>query len=210
MSAKNALTAEDAKCVEDAFHGRLMAGSSESARNDRAGPTLGSPSEAAIVSAPAADIERRQAAATASFGTERPTDKAALPIGKPRRYRNKGHLRFVATQPCLVCGRKPSDPHHLKFMQPRAMGRKASDEFAVPLCRTHHRAAHRSGNERAWWSAFGIDPTRSARRLWQQSRGTEQDAPIAKPAPSMPGDKAMPPAQTSAPIIDTGAEPSSQ
>jgi hypothetical protein len=77
-------------------------------------------------------------------------DKSVLTISTPKRYRNKGHLRFVARQPCLFCGRKPSDPHHLGFLQPRAMGRKASDEFAVPLCRTHHRAAHRAGDERGW------------------------------------------------------------
>jgi hypothetical protein len=38
------------------------------------------------------------------------------------------------------------------------MGRRVSDEFAVPLCRTHHRAAHRSGDEVAWWKAANIDP----------------------------------------------------
>jgi hypothetical protein len=31
--------------------------------------------------------------------------------------------------------------HHLRYLQPRALDRKASDEFAVPLCRVHHRAA---------------------------------------------------------------------
>jgi hypothetical protein len=45
-------------------------------------------------------------------------------------------------------------------MQPRALGRKASDEFAVPLCRGHHRAVHRAGNEAAWWKAAGIDPVK--------------------------------------------------
>jgi hypothetical protein len=37
-----------------------------------------------------------------------------------------------AQQPCLLCGRKPSDPHHLRHLEPRALGRKASDEFAAP------------------------------------------------------------------------------
>jgi hypothetical protein len=209
MSAKNALAAEDAKCIEDAFQRRLIAVSSGSASDDRDGSLgLGSPPPAAMDSATAAGDESRRAAH--SSRTARPIDKAALPIGKPRRYRNKNHLRFVATQACLVCGRKPSDPHHLKFMQARAMGRKVSDEFTVPLCRTHHRAAHRTGNERAWWTAFGIDPTTSARRLWQQSRGTEKHVPAAKPGQSMPSDNAAPPAQTVAPIIDVGAETRSQ
>ena len=96
-----------------------------------------------------------------------------LAIAAPRRYRNRDHLRFVAQQPCLLCGRKPSDPHHLRHMQPAALGRKASDEFAVPLCRTHHRAAHRAGDERAWWKASGIDPITAARKLWKQTRMNE-------------------------------------
>jgi hypothetical protein len=76
--------------------------------------------------------------------------RALLTIGMPRRYRNKDHLRFVAQQPCLLRGRKPSDPHHLRFVQPRALGRKASDEFTVPLCRVHHREVHRAKDENAW------------------------------------------------------------
>jgi hypothetical protein len=73
-------------------------------------------------------------------------------------------------RPCLLCARKPSDPHHLRFVQPRALGRKASDEFAVPLCRSHHRAVHRAGNEQAWWKAAGIDPLEMARKLWKLTR----------------------------------------
>jgi hypothetical protein len=96
-------------------------------------------------------------------------DKSVLTLSTPRRYRNKEHLRFVAQQPCLLCARKPSDPHHLRFVQPRALGRKASDEFAVPLCRSHHRAVHRAGNEQAWWKAAGIDPIKIARKLWKET-----------------------------------------
>src|ERR1017187_1752161 len=48
-------------------------------------------------------------------------DKSALTIAEPKRLRDKAHLRFVASQPCLICGRQPSDPHHLRFAQPRAL-----------------------------------------------------------------------------------------
>jgi len=65
----------------------------------------------------------------------------------------------------------PSDPHHLTFTQPRALGRRVSDEFMVPVCRLHHRELHRSGNELAWWRSLNIDPLPVARRLWQQTRG---------------------------------------
>ena len=97
-----------------------------------------------------------------------------LAIAEPKRRRNKEHLRFVAQQPCLICARTPSAPHHLRFAQARALGRKVRDEFVVPLCRTHHRALHRVGNERGWWVATGIDPLDVAARLWGKTRLIEQ------------------------------------
>lgn len=98
-------------------------------------------------------------------------DKSALTLSEPKRLRDKGHLRFVASHPCLICGRQPSDPHHLRFAQPRAIGLKVSDEFTVPLCRTHHRQLHQTGNEVSWWQDFKISPLEVARGLWEESRG---------------------------------------
>jgi hypothetical protein len=97
-------------------------------------------------------------------------DKSALPLNEPRRYRDRAHLKFVASQPCLRCERQPAEPHHLRFVQPRALGRKVSDEYAVPLCRTHHREVHRQGDEGAWWASAGIDALAVANRLWQHTR----------------------------------------
>jgi hypothetical protein len=97
-------------------------------------------------------------------------DKSALPLSEPRRYRDRAHLEFVASQPCLLCERQPAEPHHLRFVQPRALGRKVSDEYAVPLCRTHHREVHRQGDEAAWWASAGIDALAVAHRLWQHTR----------------------------------------
>lgn len=99
-------------------------------------------------------------------------EKAELTFGEPRRLRDKNHLRFVASNPCLVCGRSPSDAHHLRFAQPRALGKKVSDEFTVPLCRTHHRDNHQHGNELLWWETLSIDPIQTANSLWQMSRVT--------------------------------------
>jgi hypothetical protein len=81
----------------------------------------------------------------------------------------------VAKQACLICGRRPADPHHLRFAQHRALGRKVSDEFTVPLCRGHHREAHRSGDEAAWWKNAGVDPTITARALWLETHPTIPD-----------------------------------
>jgi hypothetical protein len=97
-------------------------------------------------------------------------DKSVLAISEPKRLRDKYHLRFVGRQPCLICGRTPSDAHHLRFAQPRGVGLKASDEFTVPLCRLHHREAHRNGDEAAWWEDLAVDAIGIARGLWEQSR----------------------------------------
>ena len=102
-------------------------------------------------------------------------DKSALLLSEPRRYRDRAHLEFVASQPCLLCGRQPCDAHHLRFMQPKALGRRVSDEFAVPLCRTHHRTLHRHGDEAAWWTSAGIDAGAIAHRLWQLSGAPIQE-----------------------------------
>ena len=164
LPAKNGFTADDAKLVEEAFERRLAdiaSSETEVKAIDDGVVALAppSPSTAAVEArqATADPAEQTSEAAPASADRAEPNagpatgiDKSVLAIAAPRRYRNRDHLRFVAQQPCLICGRKPSDPHHLRQMQPAALGRKASDEFAVPLCRSHHRAVHRAGDERTW------------------------------------------------------------
>ncbi len=169
LTVKNSLTAADAKLVEDAFE-HVLSKLLGSCGSEEPAPDVASPGTATPQEMP-------PAAATA----EQPKgiDKSVLAVGAPRRYRNKEHLRFVATQACLVCARKPSDPHHLRFMQPRALGRKVSDEFTVPLCRVHHRAVHRSSNERAWWKGAGMDPIKIARKLWRETRLTGASSVLA-------------------------------
>jgi hypothetical protein len=103
-------------------------------------------------------------------------DKSLLILSEPRRYRDRAHLEFVSSQPCLLCGRRPSDAHHLRFAQPRALGRRVSDEFAVPLCRTHHRVLHSRGDEAEWWKSVKLDPVVAARQLWEHTRLNE--APV--------------------------------
>jgi ERF superfamily len=159
LAAKNSLTATDAKLVEDRFERRLSELSpSEIISKHRY-------SEIQVAAA-----HEGVAAEPTNPGKTTGIDKSVLAVAAPRRYRNREHLRSVTKQPCLICGRRPSDPHHLRYLQPRALGRKASDEFAVPLCRVHHRALHRARDERAWWQAAGIDPIKIARKLWKDTR----------------------------------------
>ena len=186
--AKNALTAEDASAVETAFRDRMQVLESRpeaSAEDLVVGPSgITSPLGSGVAElrsleqlqsvAPGRQKswQQRRSPISREVKAER-VDKSALTITEPRRYRNKEHLRFVAQQACLVCGRRPSDPHHLRSMQPRALGRKVSDEFVAPLCRIHHRAAHRADDERAWWKQLGIDPIKAARKFWRITREKE-------------------------------------
>src|SRR5208283_810395 len=105
-------------------------------------------------------------------------DKSVLAIAEPKRLRDKAHLKFVASQPCLACGRQPSDPHHLRFAQPSALGLKVSDEFTVPLCRGHHRQLHQAGNEIAWWERLKINALEIAKGLWEQNHRSLVFAPL--------------------------------
>jgi hypothetical protein len=137
LAAKNQLSATDAKQVEGAFTAKL----------------------ASIHPAEPGDQSVTEKAGISE------ADKSDLAFPEPRRIRDRDHVRHVIKQPCLVCGRRPSDPHHLRFAQSRALGRKVSDEFTVPLCRAHHREIHRCGNEGSWWGRAGIDPLAAARTL---------------------------------------------
>jgi hypothetical protein len=103
-------------------------------------------------------------------------EKSALALPEPRRVRDKNHLRHVVSQPCVLCSGTPSDAHHVRIAQPRAMGRKVGDEFTVPLCRAHHRELHHIGNKATWRHDVGIDLLEVAKQLWQ----TCLTAPSAK------------------------------
>ncbi|OLB75943.1 MAG: hypothetical protein AUI16_10240 [Alphaproteobacteria bacterium 13_2_20CM_2_64_7] len=175
LAAKNRLTAEDAKLLEEAFEKRFF----ELLPSENTEVVSVAPPEK--FSAGGHAIGKIDEGSADQVGI----DKSMLTVAAPRRYRNRDHLRFVMQQPCLLCGRKPSDAHHIRFAQPRALGRKASDEFAVPLCRSHHRAAHRAGDEKAWWKEAGIDPTKVARKLWKSTRideGRIEPEPMAQGA----------------------------
>ena len=176
LSVKNILRLTDAQLLEDAFANKAAA-----IRDT----CLDCPPEASALLADPACPGRpaaRVSVARAGEHTEfRPTsrgsrrsvsariDKSVLAFPEPRRVRDKEHLKFVSSQSCLICGRKPSDAHHIRFAQLRALGRKVSDEFTVPLCRTHHREIHRYGDEAAWWERNGQDPLRVASALWRQT-----------------------------------------
>jgi hypothetical protein len=149
IGAKNTLIARDAERVEQEFRTRLTRLETDPA----GGATTQEPGRRGG--------HQRQAKRRASV-----VDKTVLALPTQRRIRDREHVKTVAKQACLVCGRRPADAHHLRFAQSPTLGRKVSDEFTVPLCRGHHREVHRCGDEAAWWEKIGIDPTTAARVLW--------------------------------------------
>jgi hypothetical protein len=193
LPAKNSLITSDARLVQLAFELRLSALERSSDENALK-PALAAKLESRTTepspksepvhepSAPVVEAGVSHSGRASSGGI----DKSALSISEVRRYRDKNHIRFVASRPCLVCGRKPSDPHHLRFAQVRALGRKVSDEFTVPLCRLHHREIHRAPNEPDWWSKLGIDALATALRLWKMSRLPNEAAFTIAAEPTVP------------------------
>jgi ERF superfamily len=147
LPLKNQLATTDAQTVEVAFAARISQFEHATARPE-SDQGSGRPSQS-----PSTEINA----------------EGVVAISKPVRERDRDHLRFVAAQPCLVCGRIPSDAHHIKFAEHLAMARKVSDKFTVPICRLHHRELHRRGNERAWWQSQGIDPLPAAATFWTKT-----------------------------------------
>jgi len=170
LAEKNKLNAKDARHIEEAFRAKLL---SFAIHHSEGIPDAKSDA----TNCSATDRARRKAR---SETPSSPVDKSVLLHPEPRRIRDRQHVRFVSQQSCLVCGRQPCDAHHLRFAQNRALGRKPSDEFTVPLCRGHHREVHRHGYEAAWWQQLGLDPANAARSLWLEthSRGLSQ-IPVA-------------------------------
>lgn len=151
LPRKNTLLEADARDVEAAYEAKLE----DVARPDQSA---------------ARDCEPSLPAPLAEAALQPALPEVGLAHSKePPRKRSKAHLLFVREQPCLVCQQTPCDAHHLKFAQARALGRKVSDEFTVPLCRIHHHELHRHGNERAWWANLQIAPLPVAHDLWAAS-----------------------------------------
>ncbi|HKM54060.1 MAG TPA: ERF family protein [Isosphaeraceae bacterium] len=189
LPAKNTLTAADAKIVEERFRARLSTiGDARMPDGASDGPAPGGTPDGLVPVGPpnavaderAVSVARPHAGGSqkAAAPRKRSLSSSVRALGKTVRLRDKDHRKFVLRQPCLVCGRVPSDPHHLTFTQPRALGRRVSDEFIVPVCRIHHRELHLSGDEVAWWQTLNIDPLPVALRLWQHTRADGQLTPM--------------------------------
>jgi ERF superfamily len=178
LTEKNRLNVADAERVEEAFRAKLATFQSR---------VMEVPDTTRKMRKPPDGRNRKD---SLKRSRSKGIDKTVLALPEPRRIRDREHVQFVAKQACLICGRLPSDAHHLRFAQSRALGRKVSDEFTVPLCRGHHREVHRAGDEVTWWKNIGVDPTMPARELWIQTHplaagvarvGTDADVTWSNP-----------------------------
>jgi hypothetical protein len=167
LPEKNRLAEADAQRVEETFQARLATFS-----------TTGNADQPQMPAARPLEPLSRDAEKPKHRSRSKEIDKSVLTLPEPRRIRDRSHVKFVAQRPCLICGRLPSDAHHLRFAQNRALGRKVSDEFTVPLCRGHHREVHHCGNEAAWWRNARIDPTVAARALWLETHKLPLGSPV--------------------------------
>ena len=177
LGSKNTLTVDGARAVEITFETKVAGWASDLAAWE--------PTSDVVVPADSHGVAPDAGTAGPPATVAGSDSDCKLPITKTVRHRNKEHLKFVRAQPCLVCAKQPSDAHHLRFAQPRALGRKVSDEYAVPLCRAHHREVHRMSNEVPWWQSRGIAPLAVADTLWQNSQSgqalSEASGSLAKP-----------------------------
>jgi hypothetical protein len=164
LPTKNTLNSRDARLIETAFAFRM------SVLQEKTPQPASSPGGTAKAGPEPVESGSRPLGSEVQERSPTGIDKSVLAFGEPRRLRDKDHLKYVASRSCLICGRQPSEPHHVRFAQARALGRKVSDEFTVPLCRLHHRELHRSRNEPLWWKTARIDPLRIARELWEATR----------------------------------------
>ena len=98
----------------------------------------------------------------------------APPVTLPKRIRlrDEEHCKFVANQPCVVCGRVPSDPHHSRLPNPaRSAARSAtssrSRSAACTTASSTKGATSRPGGKRSRSThadrpkALATDATRS-------------------------------------------------
>jgi hypothetical protein len=181
LTTKNSLTAADAKTVEDAP-------SNVDCRSSRS-PTRRSRRQTLPLVR-----HRRQPRAKPRLRQVLP--KVISPTASTRassRWPSHGAIATKHTfglspsRPAWCAGESPQI--HTIFAlcsHVRSAGRSATN--SQPLCRGHHRAAHRAGDERAWSKAANIDPVKIARTLWKETRlhGSRKPRRVEEAAAPLP------------------------
>jgi hypothetical protein len=103
LSDKNCLSAADATCIEEGFRAKLAIFATATAE----GPQLSQETERHKPRGDSGQAKKRWRSTV--------IDKSVLALPELRRVRDRDHVRHVTQQSCLICGRRPSDAHHLRF-----------------------------------------------------------------------------------------------
>lgn len=86
------------------------------------------------------------------------------------KIRDERYLAEIRNVGCIVCGTMPVHAHHLMRAEERGMALRTGDNWAVPLCPTHHDDLHNFGREDVWWALSGTDPMEWAEENWRAYR----------------------------------------
>jgi len=124
LGAKNSLIAADAERIDEAFRARQVIFVS-AYESEATGETAESEATGETARRLSCRANRRQRFVA--------IDKSVLTLPAPRRIRDRDPVKFVAKQPCLICGRRPADAHHLRF---RNYQRLAARSATSSLCRS--------------------------------------------------------------------------
>lgn len=82
-----------------------------------------------------------------------------LCVPKNRKVRCKAYLEWLRTQPCIVCGRQPSEylsvmaAHQNLTKNAKGISTKVDDTWALPVCTECHRREHNAGVKTFWKDA---------------------------------------------------------
>lgn len=107
---------------------------------------------------------------------QRMKPKASAPPTAEERI----HLAYVASLPCLICGKQPVTVHHVTATIHGGRTSRSHKRVA-PLCVEHHQHDHgplsveRLGHK-GFWLAHGIDLLAEAERLWLVSESKRDRA----------------------------------
>lgn len=90
----------------------------------------------------------------------------------------RAHYDYVASRPCLACGSRPVELHHVTAYADRPGRLSRRNDRVVPLCARHHRCGAIGGNRdsvealshRGFFTRYGIDLMAEAERLWNESQ----------------------------------------
>jgi hypothetical protein len=93
----------------------------------------------------------------------------------------KRHYDRVGRKPCLVCGARPVERHHVTALADRRGRLPRRNDRVVPLCAAHHRVGAVGGarysvealGHQGFFRVHGIDLMAEAERLWAESEALE-------------------------------------